>query len=358
MNSAESRHRIPTVAGHTVYTGADRKQPRNSHTDDLRSLKRALALAARVMPRATSPNPRVGCVLVKNGRIIGDGAHARFGGPHAEAVALGKAGARAKGATAYVTLEPCAPFPGKKTPSCAQALAAAGIKRLIFPSLDPNAAVAGRGAALLRRAGVRVERRAELAAEAEALNRGFFSRMRRGRPWVILKTALSLDGKAAAASGRSRWITGPEARAAAHAMRAECDAILVGTGTVLADDPALTAHGAGRDPLRVVLAGRRRLPARARVFDAAAPTRVYRIQRPADLRAALRDLARNGVGTLLVEGGPTVHAAFLRAGLVDEVRVFLAPKLLSGADDPNRAPRLKEPRMTRAGGDWLVQGVL
>ena len=327
-------------------------------SSDTRFLNRALMLAGRAAPRATSPNPRVACVLVKSGRVVGEGAHARFGGPHAEAIALGKSGPRATGATAYVTLEPCAPFAGKKTPSCAQALAAAGIKRVIFPSFDPNPRVAGRGAALLRRAGVLVERRAALAAEAEALNRGFFSRMRRGRPWVILKTALSLDGKAAAASGRSRWITGPEARAAVHALRAECDAVLVGAGTILADDPALTAHGAGRNPLRVVLAGRRRLPKRARVFNGSTPTRVYRIKRPADLRTALRDLARKGVGTLLVEGGPTVHAAFLRAGLVDEARVFLAPKLLSGADDPNAAPKMKTPSLTRMGGDWLIQGLL
>ena len=329
-----------------------------SDQSDFRFFKRALALAARVAPRAVSPNPRVGCVLVKNGRVIGEGTHARFGEPHAEAIALKKAGIRAKGATAYVTLEPCTPFAGKKTPSCAQTLAMAGIKRVIFPSLDPNPKVARRGVALLRRAGVLVERRAEFAADAEALNRGFFSRMRRGRPWVILKTALSLDGKAAAASGLSRWVTGPKARAAVHALRAEYDAILVGAGTVLADDPALTSHGAGANPLRVVLKGRRPLPKRARVFDGSAPTIVYRIKRPADLRAVVRDLARRGVGTVLVEGGPTVHAAFLRAGLVDEVRVFLAPKLLSGADDPNRAPRLKAPRVTRVGEDWLIQGLL
>jgi diaminohydroxyphosphoribosylaminopyrimidine deaminase/5-amino-6-(5-phosphoribosylamino)uracil reductase len=321
-------------------------------------MSRALTLAGRVHPRAVSPNPRVGCVIVKSGRVVGEGAHARFGGLHAEAIALKKAGARANGATAYVTLEPCTPFSGKKTPSCAEALAAAGIKRVIFSSLDPNPKVSRRGHALLRRARVRVERRAELAAEAEALNQGFFSRMRRDRPWVILKTALSLDGRAAAASGRSRWVTGPEARAAVHAMRADVDAILVGAGTVLADDPALTAHGAGRDPLRVVLAGRRRLPPDARVFDGSAPTVLYRIKRPRDLRAALRDLSRSGVGTLLVEGGPTVHASFLRAGLVDEARVFLAPKLLSGADDPNAAPRLAAPRVTRLGADWLIQGEL
>jgi diaminohydroxyphosphoribosylaminopyrimidine deaminase/5-amino-6-(5-phosphoribosylamino)uracil reductase len=320
-------------------------------------MNRALLLAGRVAPRAVTPNPRVGCVIVKSGRIVGEGAHARYGGPHAEAVALKKAGVRAKGATAYVTLEPCDRFPGKKTPSCAQALASAGIKRVVFIARDPNLAVSGRGADRLRRK-VRVERRPEFTAETEALNRGFFSRMRRGRPWVILKTALSLDGKAAAASGRSRWVTGSEARKAVHRMRAECDAILVGAGTVLADDPALTAHGAGPDPLRVVLAGRRPLPPNARVFDGPAETVVYRIKKPGDLRGALRDLARMGVGTVLVEGGPTIHAAFLRAGLVDEARVFLAPKLLSGADDPNAAPRLKAPRLTKVGQDWLVQGVL
>jgi diaminohydroxyphosphoribosylaminopyrimidine deaminase/5-amino-6-(5-phosphoribosylamino)uracil reductase len=321
-------------------------------------LQRALALAAGVAPRATSPNPRVGCVLVKAGRVVGEGAHARFGGPHAEIAALRKAGARARGATAYTTLEPCAEFSGKKTPSCARALAEAGISRAVFAALDPNPRVAGRGAALLRRAGVQVDKVRELAGGVEAQNRGFFSRMRRGRPWVVLKTALSLDGRAAAASGRSRWVTGPRARALVHRMRAGVDAIAVGAGTVRADDPALTAHGAGRDPLRVVFAGRRPLPRRARVFDGAAETVVLRALTPAALRAALRGLAARGVGTLLLEGGPTLHASFLRAGLVDEVAVFLAPKLLSGADDPNRAPRVKSPRLSRVGADWLVQGAL
>ncbi len=329
-----------------------------SRSIDLQFLHKALSLAARIKPRATSPNPRVGCVLVKGGRIVGQGAHQRFGGPHAEVLALKQAGARARGATAYTTLEPCAHYPGKKTPSCAEALIAAGVKRSVFPALDPHAKVTGRGAGALRRAGIRVDRVAGLSAETEALNRGFFSRMRRGRPWVVLKTALSLDGKAAAASGRSRWVTGPKARAAVHDMRAELDAIAVGAGTVFADDPALTAHGAGRDPVRVVFAGRRALPPKARVFDGTAPTIVYRIKKPGDLRGALRDLAAQGVGTLLLEGGPTLHAAFLRAGLVDEVRVFLAPKLLSGADDPNTAPRLKTPTLKKVGDDWLVQGVL
>jgi diaminohydroxyphosphoribosylaminopyrimidine deaminase/5-amino-6-(5-phosphoribosylamino)uracil reductase len=320
-------------------------------------MARAFALAGRVSPRAVSPNPRVGCLLVKNGRVIAEGAHARFGGAHAEPAALSRAGARAKGATAYVTMEPCAPFAGKKTPSCAETFAAAGVKRVVCASLDPNPKVRGRGLAILRRAGVKVERM-DAGAEAESLNRGFFSRMRRARPWVILKTALSLDGKAAAASGKSRWVTGPKSRASVHALRAELDAILVGAGTVLADNPALTAHGAGRNPLRVILAGRRPLPRRARIFDDSAPTVVYKARTAAGLRSVLKDLARGGVGTLLVEGGPTVHASFLRAGLVDEARVFLAPKLLSGADDPNTAPRLKTPKVSRLGDDWLIQGVL
>ncbi|OGR73000.1 MAG: riboflavin biosynthesis protein RibD [Elusimicrobia bacterium GWC2_65_9] len=328
-----------------------------SRASDLRFLRRALALARRVAPRDVSPNPRVGCVLVKNGRVIAQAAHRRFGGPHAEALALAQAGSLAQGATAYVTMEPCAPFKGKKTPSCAEALAAAGVRRVVCAARDPNRAVTGRGLTILRRADAKAEV-VDLGAETEKLNRGFFSLMRRRRPWVVMKTALSLDGKAAAASGRSRWVTGAKARAAVHAMRAGFDAILVGAGTVRADDPALTAHGAGPDPLRVVLAGRKSLPRRARVFSGPSPALVCRARGTAQLRALLRDLARRGVGTLLVEGGPAVHAAFLRAGLVDEARVFLSPKLLSGTDDPNRAPRLKDPKVSRLGDDWLIQGVL
>lgn len=312
------------------------------------SLARAFAVARRVDPRDTSPNPRVGCVLVKNGKVIAEAAHLGFGKPHAEPNALAKAGSRAKGAAAFVTMEPCAPFKGKKTPSCAERLVAAGVKRVVCGSLDPNPKVAGRGLAILRRAGIKVERDPAWQASAEELNRGFHSRMRRGRPWVVLKAALSLDGKAAAANGKSKWVTGKQARTEGHRLRARYDAILVGAGTFLADKPALTAHGAGKDPLRVVLGGRRKLPARAGFL-------VYK-NKP--LRAVLTDLSKRGVGTLLVEGGPTVHASFLRAGLVDEAKIFLAPKLLSGANDPNGAPRLKAPKVSRLGDDWLISGVL
>ena len=321
-------------------------------------MRRAFEIAAKISPRATSPNPRVGCVLVKSGKIVGAGAHLGYGKAHAEPNALAKAGARARGATAYLTLEPCAPFAGKKTPSCAAALVAAGVRRVVCASLDPNPEVAGRGLTLLRRGGARTLRLDGYQEEAEALNRGFFSLMRRRRPWVILKTALSLDGKAAAASGKSRWVTGKEARSAVHRLRAECDAIMVGAGTVLADNPALTSHGAGKNPLRVIIAGRRRLPPKARVFDSSAPTLLYRTTNDLGLNGILWDLASRGVGTVLVEGGPTLHAAFLRAGLVDEVKVFLAPKLLSGSDDPNTAPRVKVARTSRIGEDWLIEGVL
>lgn len=317
------------------------------------SLERAFAVARRVHPRATSPNPRVGCVLMKGGKVIAEGAHLGFGKPHAEPNTLAIAGARAKGATAFVTMEPCARFKGKKTPSCAETLAASGVRRVVCGSLDPNPKVAGRGLAILRRAGISVTRDPAFQAEAEALNRGFYSRMRRNRPWVVLKTALSLDGKAAAVNGKSRWVTGKPARVAVHRMRAEYDAILVGAGTVLADNPALTAHGAGKNPLRVVLAGKRRLS--GKVFDDSAPTITFK-NKP--LRAVLKNLSVLGVGTLLVEGGPTVHASFLKAGLVDEAKIFLAPKLLSGSNDPNTAPRLKSPKVSRLGADWLISGVL
>lgn len=313
-----------------------------------RFLDRAFAIAARVPPRDVSPNPRVGCVLVKGGRIVGEGAHRRFGGPHAEPTALAKAGTQAKGATAYVTMEPCVRFPGKKTPSCAQTLAIAGVAEVVCGSLDPNPAVAGKGLALLRKAGIKT--RLESTPDSQRLNPGFFSRMRRGRPWVILKAALSLDGRAAADSGKSKWITGPEARAEGHRLRSRCDAILIGAGTLRADDPSLRSHGAGPNPLRVILAGRRPLPRKARAY----PAEIYRRK---TLSFVLRDLARRGIGTLLVEGGPKVHASFLRAGAVDEVRIFVAPKLLAGCDDPDRAPEL-EPTLRRIGSDWLFEGRL
>jgi diaminohydroxyphosphoribosylaminopyrimidine deaminase/5-amino-6-(5-phosphoribosylamino)uracil reductase len=347
--------------------------PRRRRTaEDERWMRRALVLAARG-GRECWPNPRVGCVLVKNGRVVGEGWHRRFGGPHAEAIALAKAGARARGATVYLTLEPCRAHPGKKTPPCADALKTAGVKRLVAAMRDPNPKMSGRGFDLLRRAGARVQC-GLLGDQAAAINGPFIARMRDRRPWVILKSALSLDGRAFARGGDSRWITGPAAREAVHELRSRVDAVLVGIGTVLQDDPALTAHGAGQDPLPVVLDARLRLPKRARllrgsrtplVFTARggellgaevlrAPSRDGRL----DLKAVLAELSRRGVGTLLVEGGPTVHASFLEQGLADEVWAFFAPKLLAGTADPNRAPVVRAPRLSRLGPDFLFSGRL
>lgn len=344
-------------------------------------MRRAFKIARGISPRRTSPNPRVGCVLVKGGKVVGTGAHLAYGKPHAEPNALARAGSKAKGATAYITMEPCGGFPGKKTPPCAGALAAAGVRRVVCAALDPNPKVAGRSLAALRRAGVAIARLPEFQADAEELNRGFFSIMRRRRPWVILKTALSLDGKAAAANGKSRWVTGKAARTAVHRMRAELDAILVGSGTVLADDPALTVRALrGRDPQRVILDGRLRVPASAKAMPGALvataragkpqegllrlPGRKGRVSLP----ALLDELGRRELTSVLVEGGADVHGALLREGLVDEVAFFIAPALIGGdglavlggvgVEKVADAVRLARVAVKRLGDDLLVTGRL
>lgn len=334
-------------------------------------MSRAIRLARRGLK--TAPNPRVGCVIVSGDRVMGEGWHERYGGAHAEVMALKQAGSSARGCTAYVTMEPCCAHAGKKTPPCSKALIRAGVAKVVAGSLDPNPDVAGEGLRQLRAAGLKTTSGA-LRKQAQALNPDFFSRMKTARPVVILKTALSLDGRAYAPTGRSRWITGKPARRRAHALRASCDAVLVGVETVLADDPTLTSHGRGRDPLRVVLDTRLRTPRRARIFSKHSPTviftasrarhprgetiRIAKNGRGLDLKLALRILAQRGVRRLLLEGGPKVHASFLAAGMVDEVQVFIAPKLISGAMDPEAAPRLKSPRLTRIGSDFLFSGRL
>jgi diaminohydroxyphosphoribosylaminopyrimidine deaminase/5-amino-6-(5-phosphoribosylamino)uracil reductase len=276
----------------------------------------------------TSPNPAVGAVvLAADGTPVGEGATAAPGGPHAEVTALAQAGERARGGTAVVTLEPCA-HTGRTGP-CADALLAAGIVRVVVAVPEPTE-LAGGGADRLRAAGVDVELGVEQAeAEAGALS-GWLTGVREQRPFVVWKVAATLDGRVAAADGTSRWITGDQARAAVHRLRATCDAVVVGSGTALTDDPQLTVRDAdgrnvARQPLRVVVDRRDRLPATARVLDDAAPTHVSRAANPAALLAELFD---RDVRRVLLEGGPTLTAAFLRDGLVDEAVVHLAPTFL------------------------------
>ena len=316
-------------------------------------MRAALALARRGLG-STWPNPAVGCVLVRHGRVVGRGTTAPGGRPHAEAVALAMAGDAARGATAYVTLEPCSHH--GQTPPCADALAAAGVVRVVVAGDDPDPRVNGSGLARLRAAGVDVTA-GLLAAEADEQQAGFLSRIRIGRPMVTLKLATTLDGRIATAGGESRWITGPQARRAGHALRGWHDAILVGVGTVLADDPDLTCRipGCRKTPLvRIIVDTTLRTPLTARVVATAhdAPTWIVHadaatVERQAalaaagvrllatdnprvDLAAALHLLGKAGLTRLMVEGGAGVAASLLRAGLADRVAWFHAPSIMGG----------------------------
>jgi diaminohydroxyphosphoribosylaminopyrimidine deaminase/5-amino-6-(5-phosphoribosylamino)uracil reductase len=286
------------------------------------AMRRAIELANLGLG-ATSPNPIVGCVILGvDGSLAGEGFHARAGGPHAEVVALAAAGALACGGTAVVTLEPCR-HTGRTGP-CTTALIDAGVARVCYAVVDPSSS-AGGGAEVLRAAGVAVEG-GLLGDEAASANEAWLHRVRTGRPFVTWKYAATLDGRVAAADGSSRWITGEAARADVHRLRAVSDAVVVGTGTVLDDDPQLTARGLDveKQPLRVVV-GRRELPAAARVFDGEAETLVLTDHEPA---AVLKELATRGVVSVLLEGGPVLAAAFVAAGLVDRVVGYIAPALL------------------------------
>lgn len=357
--------------------------------DDRRWMELAIRLA-RTAIGDTADNPPVGCVLVRNGRVVGRGRTATGGRPHAEAVALRQAGEAARGATAYVTLEPCAHH--GRTPPCAEALVAAGIARVVAAIGDPDPRVDGGGFAILRAAGIPVET-GVLADAATATNAGFVARIAAGRPLVTLKLATSLDGRIATATGASKWITGPEARAHAHAMRARHDAILVGIGTALADDPALTCRTpglAGRSPVRIVLDGRLSLPVSAMLVRTARAVPTWVLTRagadglrtealaahgvevievtvdPAGRPAAdgaLQALAARGIGRLLVEGGATVARSFVVADRVDAVAWYRAPMLLGGdarsavdalgVATPDAAPRFERTECVALGADVL-----
>ena len=297
----------------------------------------------------TTPNPRVGCVIVHDGQVVGTGWHDKAGGPHAEIVALRAAGARARGATAYVSLEPCAAH--GRTPPCTEALVAAGVRRVVYAADDPNPNMRGGGDAL-RAAGIEVSA-GLLADEARELNLGFFSRHERARPWVRLKLGASLDGRTALADGRSQWITGDAARADVQLYRARSSVILTGTGTVLRDDPSLNVRidGAVRQPLRAVLDSSLRVPPTARLYTLAGRAAVFTASADAarigalrqagvqveqvppaaagvDLSAVMQRLAALEANEVWVEAGARLAGALLTAGLADELVVYLAPCLL------------------------------
>ncbi len=353
-------------------------------------MKQALLLAEKGRA-AVSPNPVVGAVLVRNGRLVGQGWHKRFGGPHAEAAAIRAAGVRARGATLYVTLEPCCTW--GKTPPCTEALVRAGVREVVVAAVDPNPQHAGRGIRFLRKAGLKV-RTGVLAREAGSQNAAFFKWIQTGLPYVTLKMAQTLDGKIATRTGQSRWISSPASRRWVHRLRGEHDAVLVGKNTLFLDDPQLMGmdrNGKGLKPWRVALDPLAEISPKARLFDGAQPVflavsekslgriRGKKWPRPVtllpvperkgrlDLTAVLKKLAALGVAKLLVEGGGETAWSFLSGGHVDRVIWIMAPKFFGGRSAktsvegdgvalPARALPLKEWRSYACGQDLVVEG--
>ena len=357
-------------------------------------MRRALELAAGGAGYV-SPNPLVGCVIVRDGRIVGEGFHQRFGTPHAERHALHDAGNLAQGATLYVTLEPCCHT--GKTPPCVDAVIAAGIERVVVAMRDPNPLVAGGGLARLREAGISVTLGVH-EFEARQLNESFIKHVVTRTPFVTLKCAITLDGKIATRSGASRWITGPGARAHVHALRHATDAILVGIGTVMQDDPLLTTrlpNKRGANPLRVIVDSHLRLPLTAKVATVSPDCRTlvattHRARKSnhlrlkkrgveivclpsyddgrVDLAALWHHLGDQGIASVLVEGGATLSASLLTRRLVDKVQFFIAPKIIGGdglsvigscaVDEMAQAIQVYRPSCRPFDGDFLIEGYL
>ncbi len=325
------------------------------HSVDRQFMQQALRLAEKGL-YSTDPNPRVGCVVVKGGSVVGEGWHHRAGEPHAEINALHQAGGHARGATVYVTLEPCCHY--GRTPPCSKTLVEAGVERVVVAMTDPNPRVAGQGLRELRSAGILVES-GVLQEQAERLNPGFVSRMSRNRPWVRCKLAMSLDGRTAMASGESKWITSGEARADVHRLRARSSAIVTGIGTVMADDPSLNVRlpepgDSPRQPLRVVLDRALRISPAARLFSLPGDVVIFTAEVPQqridvitdlgaevipvplgdnglDLMAVMRQLAQREVNEVMLEAGATLSGTMLQAGLIDELVIYLAPHLMGDA---------------------------
>ena len=355
-------------------------------------MKLALREARKGLGR-TSPNPCVGAVVIKSGRLIAKGYHRRAGTPHAEVNALDRAGRAAKGATLYVTLEPCNHT--GRTPPCTEKILSAGIKRVVVGMEDPNPLVNGGGNDYLASRGLEVVS-GVIEEECRQLNRPFIKHIKTGRPWVIMKAGLSVDGRIATRTGHSNWVTCAESRQHGHRLRDRVDAILVGVGTALADDPSLTTRlpsGRGRDPLRVVLDSKLRLPVGAGMLnqESRASTWVFcangadqlrkteldkagAVVKPVgtcpdgglDLLAVLKELGSYGVTSLLVEGGGMVHASFLRQGLYDQANLFIAPLFIGGdgmaavgelmLDEVGQAKRFRTSKTRRFGDDVMIEG--
>ncbi|HYK63885.1 MAG TPA: bifunctional diaminohydroxyphosphoribosylaminopyrimidine deaminase/5-amino-6-(5-phosphoribosylamino)uracil reductase RibD [Patescibacteria group bacterium] len=361
--------------------------PDSASARDQHFMREALALAYDRIG-LTSPNPTVGCVIVRGEKIVGRGVTGVEGRPHGETVAIADAGKRARGATAYVSFEPCAHF--GRTPPCADALVEAGVKRVVIACVDPDPRVRGRGIAILRRAKIKVTT-GVLEAEATHLNEGFITRVSRGRPMGILKLAMSLDGRIAAPGGDSRWISSAESRQLVHRWRRECDAVMVGAGTVIADDPRLTCRIAGgRDPVRVVVDARLRTSPEARIYRQRSKAATILVTTQANLANAQVKFERPGVEVIavashgdelelerlmlefghrgwcrvLIEGGANLAGSALSARIVDRVAFFVAPKILGAglpaiegikSRDMRDALALTDLSTRIVGGDTLLE---
>jgi diaminohydroxyphosphoribosylaminopyrimidine deaminase/5-amino-6-(5-phosphoribosylamino)uracil reductase len=360
----------------------------NIHSLDEKYMHMALKLAAKALGR-TSPNPMVGAVVVKKGKVVSSGYHQKAGEPHAEAIALRKAGTAARGATLYVTLEPCS-HTNKRTPPCSPLVVQSGVKRVVVAMIDPNPHVSGGGIKALRKAGIEVLT-GVLEADAKKLNEAFIKQVTTGMPFVTLKIAQTLDGRIATATGESKWITGEEARKEGHRLRDSHDAILVGINTVLKDDPSLTTRiPHGRDPLRVIVDSKLRISCNAKVLtqrseaktciatldsmpkdrlgallDAGAEILIAKGKDgQVDLKDLMRMLGSFGVTSVLIEGGSTVNASALKAGIVDKVVMFAAPLLMAGTDSlcsiggKSPARLSKAIRLHRVTSQWVGQDLM
>lgn len=349
--------------------------------EDLQYMKRALSLAKKA-EGMTAPNPLVGAVLVKSAKIISEGFHERPGLPHAEAIVLERAGPDAKGSTLYVNLEPCCHF-DKRTPPCAQAIIKAGVKRVVIGMIDPNPKVSGRGIELIKKAGIKVQI-GLLEEEAKKLNEIYIKHITTGLPFVILKIAMTLDGKIATETGESKWITSLESRRYVHRLRNRVDAVLTAIGTVKADDPELTVRLVkGRNPIRVVIDPEFEITLQAKVLRTPPTTIIFTKKREhpflpegveveyfnserLNLKEAMKRLYQRGITSVMIEGGASLNYHALKDGIVDKVMIFIAPKIIGGKDSVpavggvstglQKPWRLRDLRIRRIGEDILIEG--